>query len=167
MEEEEQGEEAAQKKKAAHHKESEALAARSALGSAVRLHLMAENKKKKPSELFLPGRSTFEFALDDDFGEIPTTKSKSVEDLPPQARERRVAMINKNIITSITTIYGYIRCQISLSPPLPLFLSPSLAFPLRRSPSLAPSLPSFIFCSFSRGSLPQKNIKNNTLNPEP
>jgi hypothetical protein len=55
--------------------------------SAVRLHLMAENKKKKPSELFLPGRSTFVFALDDDFGEIPTTKSKSVEDLPPQARD--------------------------------------------------------------------------------
>jgi len=51
----------------------------------VRLHLMAENKKKKPSEMFLPGRSTFVFALDDDFGEIPTTKSKSVEDLPPQA----------------------------------------------------------------------------------
>lgn len=93
MDEKEQGEEALENKKTENRKASEALAARSALGSAVRLHLMADAKKSRPSELFLQGRTHFVFSFDDAFGDIPTTKSKSVEDLPAAAREKKVTIV--------------------------------------------------------------------------
>jgi len=59
--------------------------------------------------LFLQGRTTFVFSLDEDFGDIPTTKSKSIEDLPAAAREMKTGNIPKSIMQSVSTIMSYIR----------------------------------------------------------
>ena len=101
--------EVSRKQKSDHRKESEALAARSALGGAMRAQLMQQSHASKPSELFLQGRTTFIFSLDEDFGDIPTTKSKSIEDLTAAARERKLTFINRSMMSSISTIMTYLR----------------------------------------------------------
>mmetsp|Transcript_5194 Transcript_5194/g.8332 ORF Transcript_5194/g.8332 Transcript_5194/m.8332 type:complete len:130 (-) Transcript_5194:761-1150(-) len=76
-----------------------------------RLCLTEPEKKRKKTDLFLPGKTTFVFDLDDDFGaDIPTTVSRSIDDLNKyQFHNKRTASMSKSIMASITTIMGYIR----------------------------------------------------------
>ncbi len=100
------------KQQSENYKHSKGLEVRTPLGGAVRQFLIVEAKpagRLEPIELFLEGRTKFHFDLQDDFGDIPTTVSKSVEDLPASAREKKTAVINKNIMSSIATIISYIK----------------------------------------------------------
>eukprot|EP00281_Chroomonas_sp_CCMP1168_P020976 CAMPEP_0206232448 /NCGR_PEP_ID=MMETSP0047_2-20121206/11418_1 /ASSEMBLY_ACC=CAM_ASM_000192 /TAXON_ID=195065 /ORGANISM="Chroomonas mesostigmatica_cf, Strain CCMP1168" /LENGTH=293 /DNA_ID=CAMNT_0053656179 /DNA_START=124 /DNA_END=1001 /DNA_ORIENTATION=+ len=105
--EHEETEQDVQKKK--NHKASKGLETRTPLGEAVKNSLMRASRSDGPVELFLEGRTTFHFDLEDLFGDIPTAVSKSVEDLPRNVREKRTAVIGKSIMSSISTIMSYLR----------------------------------------------------------
>eukprot|EP00290_Baffinella_frigidus_P013252 CAMPEP_0180149416 /NCGR_PEP_ID=MMETSP0986-20121125/20780_1 /TAXON_ID=697907 /ORGANISM="non described non described, Strain CCMP2293" /LENGTH=313 /DNA_ID=CAMNT_0022096035 /DNA_START=87 /DNA_END=1025 /DNA_ORIENTATION=+ len=82
------------------------------IGAAVRrLALPADmNQVKGKLELFLPGRTTFVFDLDDDFGDdLPTQVSRSIEDVKNRNKDRRTAVLGKQVMASISTIMSYIR----------------------------------------------------------
>lgn len=87
------------------------LEVKTPLGRFMRNVFLADGKEQKNKlDLFLPGRTTFSFDLDDDFGsEIPTTVSRSIDDLPYSTRDKKTAVINKTILSSISTIMDYIR----------------------------------------------------------
>lgn len=91
--------------------EAKNMATKSVLGKMVQEHLLAASlKSKQKLEFFLPGRSTFVFDIDNDFGsDLPTTVSRSLDDLKYSLRDKRTANISKNIMTSIQTIMSYIR----------------------------------------------------------
>ncbi len=82
------------------------LEVKTPLGKFMRNVFLADGKEQKNKlDLFLPGRTTFSFDLDDDFGsEIPTTVSRSIDDLPYSTRDKKTAIINKTIMSSIGTI---------------------------------------------------------------
>jgi hypothetical protein len=78
------------------------VSTRTTLGLAVRkLCLNDQNSGARPKlELFLPGRTTFVFDLDDDFGEdMPRQVSRSVEDVRNRVKDKRTAVIGKQVIT--------------------------------------------------------------------
>ena len=55
-------------------------------------------------------RMLFVFDLDEDLGmELPTTVSRSIEDVPQSTRDKKTATITKTIMSSIATIMTYIR----------------------------------------------------------
>ena len=88
------------------------VSTRTTLGLAVRkLCLNDQNSGARPKlELFLPGRTTFVFDLDDDFGEdIPRQVSRSVEDVRNRVKDKRTAVIGKQVMESVQTIMSYIR----------------------------------------------------------
>lgn len=87
------------------------LEANTQLGKSVRGSILApERRGRKNIDMFLPGRTTFAFDLDDDFGsDIPTAISRSIDDLKFTNRDKKTANINKTIMTSISTIMAYIR----------------------------------------------------------
>ena len=93
--------------KAIHKVESTTL-----LGKTVNKLLLnrARGSGRKHIDMFLPGRTTFVFDLDDDWGaEIPTAVSRSLDDLKFTHRDKKTADISKTIMNSISTIMGYIR----------------------------------------------------------
>ncbi|EKX43631.1 hypothetical protein GUITHDRAFT_153228 [Guillardia theta CCMP2712] len=82
------------------------------LGKAMKRFLISESavKARTKVDIFLPGRTTFVYDLDDTFGsEIPTTISRSLEDSKFARRDTRTMLINKTIMNGISTIMGYIR----------------------------------------------------------
>eukprot|EP00960_Hanusia_phi_P039912 754141-Hanusia_phi.AAC.2 len=82
------------------------------LGKAMKRFLISESaaKARTKVDIFLPGRTTFVYDLDDTFGsEIPTTISRSLEDSKFARRDTRSMVINKTIMNGISTIMGYIR----------------------------------------------------------
>ena len=87
------------------------LEVKTPLGRFMRNVFLADGKEQKNKlDLFLPGRTTFSFDLDGEFGsEIPTTVSRSIDDLPYSTRDKKTAVINKTIMSSISTIMTYIR----------------------------------------------------------
>jgi len=88
------------------------LEANTQLGKSVRGSILAPERRsgRKNIDMFLPGRTTFAFDLDDDFGsDIPTAISRSMDDLKFTNRDKKTANINKTIMTSISTIMAYIR----------------------------------------------------------
>lgn len=82
------------------------------LGKTVRSMVLTSERKsgRKSIDMFLPGRTTFVFDLDDEWGaEIPTAVSRSLDDLKFAHHDKKMANISKPIMNSICTIMGYLR----------------------------------------------------------